>query len=92
VTIRWSLQALRDVDRLVDFIAAHDTAKADEVEAALNEAPKKSLHFNRMGSRLSEFDPREVRELRFARYILRYELVGTEIRVLRIFHGRENRF
>ena len=83
---------MRDVDRLVDFIAAHDTAKADEVEAALNETPKKLLHFNRMGSRLSEFDPREVREPRFARYILRYELVGTEIRVLRIFHGRENRF
>ena len=92
MNIRWSLQAFNDVDRLVDFIAAHDPAKADEVEAGLSEAPKKLLHFNRMGSRLSEFDPREVRELRFARYILRYELLGAEIRVLRVFHGREDRF
>ena len=90
--IKWSPQARNDVDRLVDFVAAHDPAKADEIEVGLSDAPKKLLHFSRLGSRLSEFDPREVRELRLARYVLRYELFREEIRVLRIFHGREDRF
>lgn len=91
MTIRWSPQAQHDVDRLADFVATYDPAKADEVEDRLTAAPKKLLQFRRLGSRLSEFDPREVRELRFAKYILRYELLDEEIRVLRIFHGREDR-
>jgi len=92
VSIRWSPQAQYDVDRLVDFAAAYDPAKADQVEDRLTEAPKKLLQFRRLGPRLSEFDPREVRELRLAKYVLRYELLEEEIRVLRVFHGREDRF
>jgi plasmid stabilization system protein ParE len=76
----------------VDFVAVYDRARADEIEAGLGDAPKKLLHFRRIGARMSEFDPREVRELRLTKYVLRYELMGEEIRVLRIFHGRENRF
>jgi plasmid stabilization system protein ParE len=91
VTIRWSQEALEDVDRLADFVAAYDPGLANEVEHKLNQAPKKLIEFHRLGARLSEFDPREVREFRVGRYLLRYELFGSEIRVLRFFHGREDR-
>lgn len=91
MTIRWSLEAREDVDRLADFVAAYDPRLANDVEHQLNQAPKRLLEFHRLGSRLSEFDPREVRELRVGRYLLRYELIGSEIRVLRFFHGREDR-
>jgi plasmid stabilization system protein ParE len=79
------------VDRLADFVASYDPLFANAVERELTQAPKKLLEFHRLGTRLSEFDPREVRELRVGRYLLRYELVGPEIRVLRFFHGREDR-
>ena len=92
MTIRWSPEALDDVDRLVDFVAAYDPVRADDVEHYLSEAPKGLLEFRRLGSRLSEFDPREVREFRAARYVLRYELTGMDLRILRIFHRREDRF
>ena len=92
MTIRWSSEARDDVDRLVDFMAAHDPILAGEIEQDLSQAPKKLLDFPRRGSRLSEFDSREVREFRVGGYLLRYELAGTDIVVLRFFHAREDRF
>ena len=92
MTIRWSSEAREDVDRLADFVAAYDPARANEIEQELNQAPKRLLQFPRRGPRLSDFVPREVREYRVGRYLLRYELAGTEIIVLRFFHAREGRF
>ena len=92
MSVRWSRGARDDVDRLGDFVAAYDPLRADELEFELSQAPKKLIEFRRLGARLSQFDPREVRELRVGRYLLRYELFGSEIRVLRIFHSREDRF
>jgi plasmid stabilization system protein ParE len=91
VTIQWASEARDDVDRLADFIAAYDRILAGEVEQELEQAPKRLLDFPRRGSRLSQYDPREVREFRVGRYLLRYELVGADIFVLRFFHARENR-
>lgn len=91
MTIRWSVEARDDVDRLADFIAAHDPVLADEVELELEQAPKKLVDFPRRGSRLSEYGPREVREFRIGGYLLRYELVRHDIIALRFFHAREDR-
>ena len=88
----WSPEARDDVDRLADFVAAYDPVRAGEIERELSEAPKKLLQFRRRGPRLSEFDPRDVREYRIGGYLLRYELVGPDIVVLRFFHPREDRF
>jgi plasmid stabilization system protein ParE len=92
VIIRWTHRALEDVDRLADFVAAYDPLRAREIEDRLAEAPKRLLQFPRRGSRLSGFELREVREFRVGDYLLRYELAGSEIFVLRFFHARENRF
>jgi len=91
VTIRWSPEARDDVDRLVDFIAAYDPRLADDIEQQLSRAPKKLLHFPRRGPRLGEFAPREIREYHVENYVLRYELVGSDIVVMRLFHAREDR-
>lgn len=89
--IQWSQEAREDVDRLADFVAPFDPILADEIERELSDAPKKLLQFPRRGSRLSEFNPNEVREYRLGRYRLRYELLNTDIVVLRFFHSREDR-
>lgn len=92
MTIRWSAEARDDVDRLADFIAAYDPVRATEIERKLEQAPKGLLDFPRRGPRLSEFDPLEVREYRIGGYLLRYQLVGSDVVVLRFFHAREDRF
>ena len=90
--LRWSPEARDDVDRLVDFAAAHDPRHADKIEDELMQAPKGLLQFPRRGSRLSDFEPREVREFRIGPYLMRYELARADIIVLRFFHAREDRF
>lgn len=92
MSIRWSKEARDDVDRLADFVAAYDPVLASAIEQELSNAPKRLLQFPRRGPRLSEFDPREVREYRVGGYLLRYELNGADIMVLRFFHAREDRF
>lgn len=92
MTIRWSVEARDDVDRLADFAAAYDASRAGEIERELSQSPKALLQFPRRGPRLSEFDPREVREFRSGAYLLRYELAGKDIVVLRFFHAKEDRF
>lgn len=92
MTILWSAAAQADLHRLHEFLAQHDVDAADRNLDVLIRAPEALLDFPRRGSRLSEFDPREVREFRVASYLLRYELMGTDIVVLRFFHAREDRF
>ena len=89
--IAWSPAAWADLDRFHAFLAEYDLDAADEVFDRLASTPAHLLRFPRRGPRLSEFDPREVRELRVGRYLLRYELRETELFVLRFFHVREDR-
>ena len=88
----WSSAAWADADRLHAFLAEHDLDAADSVFDRLANAPTSLLSFPRRGPRLSEFDPREVREFRVGSYLLRYELTDTVILVLKFFHVREDRF
>lgn len=90
--IKWSIEARDDVDRLTDFLDAYDPLLGEEISQLLEQSPRRLMEFPRRGSRLSEFNPHEVRELRIRSYLLRYELTNTEIVVLRYFHARENRF
>jgi plasmid stabilization system protein ParE len=90
--IFWSLAAQTDLDRIHSFLARHDSDAAATVLDALIEAPEALLDFPRRGSRLSEFDPREVREFRVRSYLVRYELGPRGLFVLRLFHVREDRF
>jgi plasmid stabilization system protein ParE len=92
MTIAWSSAAWADVDRLHAFLAEYDLDAADAVFDRLANAPAELLDFPRRGSRVSQYDPREVREFRVGSYLLRYELTGTDIFVLRFFHAREDRF
>jgi plasmid stabilization system protein ParE len=45
----------------------------------------------RLGVRLPEFAPREVRRVLVGDYEIRYELTEADVYVLRIFHAREDR-
>lgn len=90
--IIWSILAQTDIGRLHHFLARHDRQTANAALDKLIAAPENLLEFPRRGSRLREFEPREVREFRIDLYVLRYELEDASIRILRIFHAREDRF
>ena len=90
--IVWSSAGWADIDRLHAFLAERDLDAADAVFDRLSSAPSALLEFPRRGTRVSRYDPREIREFRIGHYLLRYELREEEIAVLRFFHAREDRF
>lgn len=90
--VLWSVTAQADVGRLYDFLARRNLKAADAVFDRLVTCPRALLQFPRRGQKLSQYEPREIREFRVAPYVVRYELSDEAIAILRIFHEREDRF
>jgi plasmid stabilization system protein ParE len=49
------------------------------------------LEHPRIGEKLEEFEPREVRRILVGQYEMRYEIRESTIYVLRLWHTREDR-
>lgn len=89
--LRWTSKALSDLQRLHEFLAQVNKTAAAHTVQSLTIAPVSLLANPRIGERLEEFDPREVRRILVGRYEIRYEIVDASIYVLRLWHTREER-
>jgi len=89
--IEWTTKALMDLARLYDFLAPVNQAAAARLVQHLTQAPNKLLTNPRIGEKLDEFLPREVRRLLIGTYEIRYEIGNNTIYLLRIWHTRETR-
>jgi plasmid stabilization system protein ParE len=89
--LQWARAAVGDLARLHDFLKPVNENAAARVVQMLTAAPLRLLQYPRLGERLDEFSPREVRRIIVGQYELRYELNGETIYVLRIWHTREER-
>jgi addiction module RelE/StbE family toxin len=90
--VNWSEAARSDLDRLHDFLANYSFEAADTAIDSIIQAPRLLLDFPRRGSRLSGYGSDEVREFRVGSYLLRYEVRESEIKLVRVFHARQDRF
>jgi plasmid stabilization system protein ParE len=91
VIVRWTPRAVSDLRRLHAFLADKNPRAAQAVVAALTSAPDKLKQFPRRGPRLEQFEGQEVRRLIVGAYDMRYEINGETIRILQIWHGKEDR-
>lgn len=91
MVIKWTSKALSDVVRLYEFLAIKDKHAAVRTVQSLSGAPDRLLDQARIGEKLEEFEPREVRRIIIGRYEIRYEIQESTIFVLRIWHTREDR-
>ncbi|OHV24018.1 MULTISPECIES: type II toxin-antitoxin system RelE/ParE family toxin [Rhizobium] len=89
--LKWTSKAVSDIDRLYAFLAPVNRQAAARTVQALTAAPLRLLEQPRLGERLEEFDPREVRRILVGQYELRYEIRQSAIYVLRLWHTREDR-
>ncbi len=89
--IKWTPDALVDLDRVGDFLAPVAPDAAQKLRKTLQIAPDRLLDFPRMGERVENLGDEEVRRLVIGNYELRYDVRADLIRVLRIFHHREDR-
>ncbi len=89
--VKWTSKAQIDLARLYDFLASVNKPAAARIVQSLAAAPAGVNTNPRIGEKLEEFEPREVRRIFVGQYEMRYEIQGTTIYVLRLWHTRENR-
>lgn len=89
--LKWTSKALSDLVRLYEFLAPVNKQAAVRAVQALTEAPTVLLTDPRLGERLFDFEPREVRRLLVGDYEMRYEIQESTLYMLRLWHTREGR-
>ncbi|EJL02926.1 MULTISPECIES: type II toxin-antitoxin system RelE/ParE family toxin [Pseudomonas] len=89
--LKWTSKALSDISRLYEFLAAVNQPAAARTMQQLTAAPITLLTNPRIGERLEEFEPRDVRRIQIGHYEVRYEIIDSTVYLLRLWHTRENR-
>ena len=89
--VKWTGKALTDISRLYEFLATVNKNAAIHTVRQLTSTAGILLANPRIGERIEEFDPRDVRRILVGHYELRYEIQGTTLYLLRLWHTRENR-
>lgn len=89
--VKWTSKALSDLVRLHDFLALANSQAAARAVKSLAAAPARLVEYPRIGEKLEEFEPRDVRRILVGNYEIRYEIQNATIFVLRLWHTREDR-
>ena len=89
--LKWTSKALSDLVRLYEFLASVNQPAAARTVQQLSAAPSTLLTNPRIGGRLEEFEPRDVRRILVGHYEMRYEITDSTIYLLRLWHTRESR-
>lgn len=89
--LKWTSRALSDLVRLHDFLALVDEEAAGRAVQALASAQVSLMAHPRIGEKLEEFEPRDVRRILVGQYEVRYEIQESTLYVLRLWHTREER-
>lgn len=89
--LKWTSKALSDLVRLHEFLPPVNAQAAARTVQSLTAAPARSLEHPRIGERLEEFAPRNVRRIVVGSYEMRCEIEGSTVYVLRLWHNREDR-
>ena len=91
MALRWTSKAHSDLVRLYEFLRPVDPTAATRVARQPVAGAKRIPTHPRLGVRLPEFAPREIRRVLVGDYEIRYELTEADVFTLRIFHAREDR-
>ena len=89
--LRWTSKAFSDLSQLYDFLSVVNRQAAARTVQSLSKAPDTLLSNPRIGERIEEFSPRDVRRLLVGHYEMRYEIQQSTLYVLRLWHVREDR-
>jgi plasmid stabilization system protein ParE len=92
MTINWTSAAHGALVRFYEFLSQVNQQAAARVVQRLTDGPDHLLSQPRIGTRLTEFEPREVRYILVGDYEMRYEISANEdMWILRLWHTRELR-
>jgi plasmid stabilization system protein ParE len=89
--LKWTAKAVSDLVRVHEFLEPVSPQAAAKTVQSLTAAALRLREHPRIGRRLGQYEPREVRRLVVGRYEIRYEITASTTYVLRVWHTRENR-
>lgn len=87
----WSRSASADLLRLHAFLAPRSQRAATDRVRKLRAGVLKLLQLPRLGERIEEIAETETRRIFIAEYEVRYQVVGDDVTILRVWHTREDR-
>jgi addiction module RelE/StbE family toxin len=92
--IIYTQQAVNDLKRLRDFIKQGNPHAAQEISKRLIQAINRLVDFPLLGRKAKENNnnPISIRDLITGKYVIRYLTLENEVHILRIWHGKEDRF
>lgn len=91
IRLVWTGKALSDLACLHDFLARVNSRAAAHTVRTLTASGGRLVDHPRIGEKLAEFEPREVRRIIVGKYEMRYEIKDAALYVLRLWHTREDR-
>jgi plasmid stabilization system protein ParE len=90
VKLVYTDEAIEDLQRLREFIAAHNPSAAARIAAELVGKIELLPDFSKMGTPVEMAPvPDSVRDMVFGKYIVRYSVHTSAIIILRVWHGLE---
>ena len=89
--VNWTGKALGDLARLHAFLADVNPQAAARTVLSITEAVDRLPNNPRLGLRLEEFDPQEVRRVFAGQYEVRYAIAQDVLHILRLWSSREDR-
>ncbi|MGB5522370.1 MAG: type II toxin-antitoxin system RelE/ParE family toxin [Polyangiales bacterium] len=85
--LRWTTQAVEDVESIRKFIANDSDAYADLVVARLLEAVERLKHFPRSGRIVPELADPQLREIIESPYRIVYRVLDESVEILTVFRA-----
>jgi len=86
----WATEALDDIDAIAAYIARDSLVQARRVVGALFDCSDLLLTQPRMGRVVPERQDEAIREHFLYSYRVIYEIVGDDIHILAVVHGRRS--
>jgi toxin ParE1/3/4 len=86
----WSRRAAGDVDAITEYIAKDSRRAAKRVAAYIRQSARPLARSPRLGRAIDSDTTRELILVRYP-YVLVYQLVDDDVRILAVFHQAQNR-
>ena len=87
----YSAEAVDDLVRLREFIAADNPQTANRISAELVARIEQLCAFPEMGRQVPQSPTTSIRDFVFGKYIVRYAIQADAITILKIWHHYESR-
>lgn len=86
--VRWSHEALSDVEEIAQFIARDSSRYAGIVVEKILEATRQLEQFPRAGRKVPELNEEAIRELFVYNYRIIYRIQNEIVTIIAVIHGK----